>query len=193
MFRFEKFLVESSLTQKEKDALWYWQEGNNGKGYQILRSIANGRCPNVRCPNVREIDKLKEIEKDFESAVSKLPNVNGKEVIRVTNTYRPYKVGQSIEFEKFTSFSLDPADSLYDNFGSEGTNVFIVKANKNFKDMSKILHTLTDSEHEVLNDKTLKGKIISVEDRNIGGEKRPDWLGGGYSGGHNFKVIEVKI
>ena len=31
MFRFEKFLVESSLTQQEKDALWYWQEGNNGK------------------------------------------------------------------------------------------------------------------------------------------------------------------
>ena len=188
MLRFKNFLNESSLTQQEKDALWYWQEGNNGKGYQILRSIANGRCPNVR-----EIERLKEIEKDFESAVSKLPNVNGKEVIRVTDSYKPYKVGQSIEFEKFTSFSLDPADSLYDNFGSEGSNVFIVNANKNFKDMSKILHTLTDSEHEVLNDKTMKGKIISVEDGNIGGEKKPDWLGGGYFGGHNFKIIKVKI
>ena len=188
MFRFEKFLVESSLTQQEKDALWYWQEGNNGKGYQILRLIANGLYPKIH-----GIEKLKEIEKDFESCVNKLPNVNGKEVVRVTNAYTPYKVGQSIEFKKFTSFSLDPAESLYDNFGSDGSNVFIVKANKNFKDMSKILHTLTDSEHEVLNDKTLKGKIISVEDGNIGGEKRPDWLGGGYSGGHNFKIIKVKI
>lgn len=188
MLRFENFLIESSLTQQEKDALWYCQEGNHGKGYQILRSIANGLYPKVR-----GIEKLKEIEKDFENAVNKLPNVNGKEVVRVTNTYTPYKVGQSIEFKKFTSFSLNPADSLYTNFGSDGTNVFIVKANKNFKDMSNILHTLTDSEHEVLNDKTLKGKIISVEDGNIGGTERPDWLGGGYSGGHNFKIIKVKI
>ena len=190
MLRFKNFLIESSLTKQEKDALWYWQEGYNGRGYLFLRQIANGRCPNVR---EEHIEKLKEIEKDFESAVDKLPNVNGKEVVRVTDSYIPYKVGQSIEFEKFTSFSLDPADSLYDNFGSEGSNVFIVKANKNFKDMSGILHTLTDSEHEVLNDKTLKGKIISIEDRNIGGEKKPDWLGGGYFGGHNFKIIKVKI
>ena len=104
MTRFKNFLIESSLTEQEKDALWYWQEGNNGKGYLFLRSIANDRYPKVR-----EIEKLKEIEKDFESAVSKLPNVNGKEVIRVTDSYIPYKVGQSIEFEKFTSFSLDPA------------------------------------------------------------------------------------
>ena len=188
MLCFENFLIEASLTQQEKDALWYWQEGNNGEGYQILRLIANGLYPKVH-----GIEKLKEIEKDFESAVNKLPNANGKEVIRVTNDYTPYKVGQSIEFKKFTSFSLNPAESLYDNFGSDGTNVFIVKANKNFKDMSNILHTLTDSEHEVLNDKTMKGKIISVEDGNIGGEKKPDWLGGGYFGGHNFKIIKVKI
>ena len=188
MTSFKNFLIESSLTKQEKDALWYWQEGYDGKGYLFLRQIANDRCPNVR-----GIERLKEIEKDFESAVDKLPNVNGKEVVRVTDSYIPYKVGQSIEFEKFTSFSLDPADSLYDNFGSERSNVFIVKANKNFKDMSGILRTLTDSEHEVLNDKTLKGKIISVEDKNIGGEKKPDWLGGGYFGGHNFKIIKVKI
>ena len=64
MLSFKNFLNESSLTEQEKDALWYWQEGNNGKGYQILRSIANGRCPTVR-----GIEKLKEIEKDFESAI----------------------------------------------------------------------------------------------------------------------------
>ena len=55
MLRFKNFLNESSLTEQEKDALWYWQEGNNGKGYLFLRSIANGRYPNVR-----GIEKLKD-------------------------------------------------------------------------------------------------------------------------------------
>ena len=76
----------------------------------IIGSLQTNKVKNaVKYANciqsVDRIDLLKEIEKDFESAVNKLPNVNGKEVIRVTDSYIPYKVGQSIEFEKFTSFS----------------------------------------------------------------------------------------
>lgn len=188
MNRFTDFLIEASLSQQEKEALWYWQEGNHGKGYQWIRSIANGRYPKVR-----GIEQLKEIEKDFESALNKLPDVNGKEVIRVTNQYHPYKVGQIIEFEKYTSFSLKPTESLFDNFSSDGSNVFIVKANKSFKNMSKILNTLTDSEHECINTKSIKCKITDIQDKNFFGEERPDWLGGGYRGGYNVKAIYLKI
>lgn len=185
------------LSNSEEDSISYWKQGNNGWGYADIRAIANGRtAPSVK--SLREAGndekashneaELEKIASDFEKAVSKSPTADQQDLVRLEAHYHIPQVGSSIEFEKYTSFSNKPNDTLYDNFGIDGGVMYRVKGTTDFRDISDIGNHGTATEAEVVNDKPLKFKVASVHEEVVGGEKT--WLG--IVGGHKFTVVEVE-
>ena len=185
------------ISDNESGAVRYWKEGNSGYGYADIRSIANGHpAPTVtklRDKDLGEIadhyeKKLKEIEHDFSSAVSKAPSADGKSLVRVTANYNAPSVGDSVTFGKYTSFSSEPNDLLYERFSYPGTVVYNLTGTSNFKDISKIGDATTDSENEVVNEKASSFKVASVKECVIGGEET--WLG--TVGGHKVTLVTLE-
>ena len=132
--------------------------------------------------------KLKEIEHDFSSAVSKAPSADGKNLVRVTANYNAPSVGDSVTFGKYTSFSSEPNDLLYERFSYPGTVVYNLTGTSSFKDISKIGDATTDSENEVVNEKASSFKVASVKECVIGGEET--WLG--TVGGHKVTLVTLE-
>lgn len=189
------------LSDKEQDALWFWQEGLKGWGFKVIRDVCNGN-PIPKWANIRSDQEAEvyEICRNFEHAIEKLPIFRGDELVRVTGDYAKYHIKSRIKFEKYTSFSANNSynNSIYRNIGMEGngTNLFIVdvaKSSSKFRQFYGVLKTITDSEKEVLNAEPVTGVIMDIRDINIGGDPLPDWLGGGYSDGYNFKAHYIKI
>ena len=185
---FEKAKNENiHYTENEKQAVAYWTEGNDGWGYADLRAIANGAPieetslvkKQLEINNVeraKEIkNKLEEIYNNFEKAVSKAPQPDSEFLYRISPSLRIPKIGESINLEKFSSFTYKPTESFYNNFykGNE-TVIYVLKSGKNFSDISNIgrdtLNIFTQ-EYEAVSKKAMSYKVTGISKQEIQGKK----------------------
>lgn len=170
-----------NYTESEIDGVSYWTQGNDGWGYANMRMVANG-APWEETPLVEQQlkinneskanyikGKLQEYQKGFESAVNKAPAPKG-ELTRVTNILKVPKLGEEIKFEKFSSFTFNPTDVLYENFGSQGGVIFKLKSSKNFADISQIgrdSRSFGQQEWEAISKKAMTYKVSKIVSEKI--------------------------
>lgn len=191
-----QFQNESDVkyTEKEKEAVAYWTEGNDGWGYQNIRKLANG-YPIEETPIVQEqlkinnnekakylADRLEEIYKNFNNAVNKSYAPKSEFLYRITPDTNIPTVGKSINFEKFTSFTFKPTDSFYNNFShGNDTIMYIIKNSDNFADISKIGRdtlNIATQEFEAVSKKSMSYKITGIIDKKINGK--------------NYKIVSLE-
>lgn len=186
--------TDVEYTEKEKEAVAYWTEGNEGWGYQNIRKLANG-YPIEETPIVQEQlkinnnekakylgDRLEEIYKNFNNAVNKSYAPKSEFLYRIVPDTNIPTIGESINLEKFTSFTFKPTDSFYNNFShGNDTVMYIIKNSDNFADISKIGRdtlSIATQEFEAVSKKSMNYKVTGIIDKKINGK--------------NYKIVSLE-
>ena len=180
--QFEDNFEDIKYTQNEINAVNYWIEGNEGWAYQDIRAIANG-IPieetslvgkQIKINNMSRAEELKDylqkIYNNFDNAVKKSLPPKEDFLYRISPSLNVPKVGDSLNLEKFSSFTFKPTESFYNNFNKgDGTVMYILKSDKNFADISKIGTSFTQ-EYEAISKKAMSYKVTGVIDKKIQGK-----------------------